>query len=75
LAELDVGGAEPVHRRRHAPAALRRRQSARLDQAQQAEGPLRLRRQVVDLDEAERAGAGEHEAGAGEPEEIAHPGS
>ncbi len=72
LPELDVGGAEPVQRVGDAPPALRRRKPARLHQPRQPERRLRARRQLVDVDEAEEAGAGKREAGADEPHKIAH---
>ncbi len=72
LAELDVGGPEPVQRVGDAAAALGRAQAAPLEKPCKPERALRPRRQVFDRHEAEEPGAGEHEADVDKPNEVAH---
>ncbi len=72
LPQLDVGGAEAAHGLRQAAPALDRREAALLQEPRQPDRALRPDGQVVDLEEAEEAGAGEHQPGAAQPHEIAH---
>ena len=73
LPELDVGraraGARASEMRRPRSAC---RQPARLDQPRQAERSLHRRRQIVERDHAEGAGASEHEARAGKAQQVPH---
>ena len=69
LAELDVGGTEPVEgNRQPRDAGLRAVAVPPLEQPREAKDVPRSRRQLAEVDDGEGPFAGEHEAGAGHPE-------